>query len=42
MDASENSPTEIAVPNADQAFELVNGYIAPIDPMDLLHCDSCQ
>lgn len=23
-------------------FDTVGGYSAPIDPMDLLQCDSCQ
>jgi hypothetical protein len=29
-------------PNTDAAFDLVDGLMVPVDPMDDLGCDSCQ
>lgn len=28
--------------NPDSQFEVVEGFIIPNDPYDLLHCDSCE
>jgi hypothetical protein len=24
------------------AIDRIDGFVVPVDPMDLLHCDSCQ
>lgn len=28
--------------NPETPVEVINGIAVPVDPMDFLHCDSCQ
>lgn len=28
--------------NPNESMEIINGIAVPVDPMDMLHCDSCQ
>lgn len=30
------------IPTLTPLFDLADGYACPVDPMDLLQCESCQ